>query len=483
MNDKRLLLILSLILSIGLQVKPAMSATPLGLFVTQEELNIWRQRAATGPYKTKGDVSPNSPGDWNRIQKNATDFILDPSSERWDGQTTNSCFVQRVHTPSRKKGVNVRDAAFYYLVTGNSSYRDAVKQALLAQAAVTGTHFENRTRWCIKDHSNLDVAAWIGRLLFAYDYIRNDISDGDRAKLDFWFLNAANWLEANVHGKAAKRWPNRKSDSYGASSMALGPAFANIYYGAPVFYQWHLAWGNITAVETRTFGLIGVMLNNTKLKNESKRWFKEAMRYIVWYKNTDNIATHGEYMRCCLTSHSNFPTLGFGYVSSSLLSMTMLADALSRAGDNELYTYTTSEGYYTTEGGPKNLKAVIKTHLQMMQHAIVRYGTSSAADLGTSSFIIDNVYEPTKWHHVGDAWVAPLANRFYKDSFFKAAYQRKAPGMPSYPSSPASSAVDAWMGDLGTFPGVLFMFGDMEGGSTSPVTLLNEPTDLKLEVK
>ena len=161
----------------------------------------------------------------------------------------------------------------------------------------------------------------------------------------------------------------------------------------------------------------------------------------------------------------------------------MLADAFSRVGDNELYTYTTSVGYNTTEGGPKNLKAVIKTHLQMMQHTIVRYGTSSAADVGKSSFIIDNIYEPMKWHHVGDTWIAPLANRFYKDSFFKAAYQRKVPGMPSYPSSPASSGVDAWMGDLGTFPGILFMFGDMESSSSSDSALLTAPTDWKIEIK
>ena len=121
MNSKRLLLILLLILSIGLQVEPVMSATRLGLFVTQEELNIWRQRAAKGPYKTKGDVSPNSPGDWTRIQKNATAFLSNPSSDRWSGQTQDVCFVSKPSRPSRHYGVNMRDAAFYYLITGDTS--------------------------------------------------------------------------------------------------------------------------------------------------------------------------------------------------------------------------------------------------------------------------------------------------------------------------------------------------------------------------
>jgi len=51
-------------------------STRLGLHVTQEELNCWRQRARIDPqgangitcpvkYKTAGDVSTNSPGNWN----------------------------------------------------------------------------------------------------------------------------------------------------------------------------------------------------------------------------------------------------------------------------------------------------------------------------------------------------------------------------------------------------------------------------------
>ena len=71
---------------------------------------------------------------------------------------------------------------------------------------------------------SLDVPAWIGRLLFAYDYIRDDISSGDKAKLDAWFLDAANWLEGNVHFVAAKRWPKRKNNIYETSSMSLSAA-------------------------------------------------------------------------------------------------------------------------------------------------------------------------------------------------------------------------------------------------------------------
>ena len=73
MNFRQLMLVALLVLGVcGLLWQNAMAATRLGLHVTQEELNIWKQRAVSGPYKTTGDVSPNSPGDWNRIAANAS---------------------------------------------------------------------------------------------------------------------------------------------------------------------------------------------------------------------------------------------------------------------------------------------------------------------------------------------------------------------------------------------------------------------------
>ncbi len=62
----------------------------LGLHFTQEELNIRRQRAQNGPYKTRGDVCTNSPGDWERIVGHANAFLSNPSGERWKGQTNAS---------------------------------------------------------------------------------------------------------------------------------------------------------------------------------------------------------------------------------------------------------------------------------------------------------------------------------------------------------------------------------------------------------
>lgn len=476
------------ILLLGVEVQIAMGQTRLGLHVTQEELNVWRQRADGGPYKAKGDVSHNSPGDWTRILNKANSFMANPSAERWSGQTSAQCRTNTSSQPSRAKGENLRDAAFVYLVQGTPRYRDAVRNEMLAQAATPGTRFSDSARWCVNSSVSqqglLDVAPWLTRLLFAYDWIRPSLSSTDQSVLDDWFLAAGRHFEALVHMATRKRWPNRKSNSYGSSPerYAGTPAY-NIYYGAPVQDDWHLAWDNKGAVVVRTFGLIGIQQNDAALKTEAKRWFKEWLRYNVWHANTGNIATHGEYHRCCWTTLTHFPNLGWGYTSSTIGAMTVLADAFYRAGDAELYNYSTSEGYYGTHGGPKSLHSVITTHFKMMDLSLIRYGTNHASDVGKSSFIIDNLQESTGWHHIGDVWIAPIANRFYKSSYFKAIYTREAAGVSGYPASPATGGFNAWGGEQGIFPGVLFMFGDMESTIALPPSTVPAPSNLAVEIR
>jgi hypothetical protein len=371
-------------------------------------------------------------------------------------------------------------------VDGATAYRDAVRNELLAQAAAPGTKFSDSQRWClnssISEQGLLDVAPWLTRLLFAYDWIRTSLSATDQATLDGWFLGAGRHFEAIVHMKLRKRWPNRKSDSYSTSSNYAGTPAYNIYYGAPVQDDWHLAWDNKGAAVVRTFGLIGIQQNDAALKTEAKRWFKEWLKYNVWHANTDNKATHGEYHRCCWKTILHFPTLGWGYTSSTIGAMTVLADAFYRVGDPELYNYSTSEGHHGTQGGPKSLHAVITTHFKMMDRSLIRYGTNHSRDVGNSSFIIDNIHEPTGWHHIGDVWIAPIANRFYKSSYFKAIYTRDAAGVTRYPASPATGGFNAWGGEQGIFPGVLFMFGDMES-SIPPPAPLTAPSNLAVQIK
>jgi hypothetical protein len=164
-------------------VKEAHAATRLGLHVTQEELKCWRQRAGldaqgangiTCPvkYKISGDVSSNSPQDWTKITNNAGTAL---SNGRWTGQTTNACVTSGSSLGDiLSKGNEVRDAAFYYLVTGDLNKRNKVINELVAQIAEAGTDFSNSARWCVvaANHDNwFRTALWIAKIIYAYDYL------------------------------------------------------------------------------------------------------------------------------------------------------------------------------------------------------------------------------------------------------------------------------------------------------------------------
>lgn len=63
-----------------------------GLHFTVEELEIWCQRSKEGPYKSKGDVSKNSPGDWDNIIDAADELVRNPRIDFWKGNESGRCW-------------------------------------------------------------------------------------------------------------------------------------------------------------------------------------------------------------------------------------------------------------------------------------------------------------------------------------------------------------------------------------------------------
>ena len=100
--------------------------TRLGLHSTQEELVILQARAASGPFKSAGDAFPNSPGEWDRIAKRASDFMANPSTELWSNLppvvTTSACgAASGYEREPAARGEHVRDAAFYSMGSSRST--------------------------------------------------------------------------------------------------------------------------------------------------------------------------------------------------------------------------------------------------------------------------------------------------------------------------------------------------------------------------
>jgi hypothetical protein len=434
----------------------AVAQTRLGLHVTQEELNIWKQRAQSGPYKSPGDVSANSPGDWNRIVGNANAFISNPSVDRWAGQTTDQCVKAWDPEPPRNLGAKMRDAGFYYLVIGNTSYRDAVRNELLAQAGVAGTDFSNKTRWCASiwdDNPTFDYANWLTKLLFAYDYVRSGLTTSERNILDTWFLNAANFWEANQDYAVKSRFPNRNSDDYNTVGNCDPSGSKVTHFAGYTVVECYRVFNNRALTQARFFTLAGVMLNNTWLKNQGKRYVKEWIKYAVFPDGTPT-----EFERWENTT----PALGWNYSSLALGTALSIADTLARTGDMELYNFSSLDGILDTKGGPKSLRQIITLHLKHVNTDIVRYGTDNSANNGSSAYRIRSIDGITGEAIENDTYTA-LANIFYQDNFIKSIYMRTAANSPVYPSSPGTGGWTAFTGEWGVYPGVLFMFGNMEG--------------------
>ncbi|CAA9298599.1 MAG: hypothetical protein AVDCRST_MAG56-5222 [uncultured Cytophagales bacterium] len=466
-------------------------AQRLGLHVTQQELNIWKARAGstltsgTTNYRVKGDVSANSPGDWSRIVANANTFKSNPAAERYKAHETTTTCIQQGSSGEPHLGEKLRDAAFAYLVTGDVTYRDAVRTELLAQAAEPSTDFSNTSRWCsnvIRDvNPGFFTAAWLTRLLFAYDYIRPSLGAADKARLEKWFFNAAEYFQArNVDVDLQKIWQNRYNGLYEPNYNSNGTTYYDIdlgahttHYGGATFAnlsKWH---NNRRSVMTSFFTSVGVMLgveNNVVpaevgltssalaakvnlFKERGKLFVKEWLMFSV---RADG--TVGEMERW----ESTLPEQGWQYALILVDHVLMIADHLARAGDPELYNYTTSAGKYGTEGGPKSLQATATHMLKYVDRTLNRYATDQAARSTDNNYRIDAISPLEGKHYVFDTWVAQ-SNLYWKNAYLKSIYTRQATGTSAYPANATGSGqYNAWTGGFGVFPGKLFMFGQLE---------------------
>jgi hypothetical protein len=482
MNSKGRTIMALAVLGISIILEQsAMGQTRIGLHVTQEELNVWKQRAQSGPYKSSGDVRSNSPGDWDRIVSKKNTFNSNSSVDRWAGQTSTSCWV---NTPGgngvlvrRTQGENLLAAAFYSLVANDTTTRNNVRDELLAQAAMPGTQWI-APQWVASsncadgDDASFDIVNWLTKLLFAYDYIRSSLTSTQQTTLDAWFLKAASLWEAATAHIIEIRFPNRNNDDYTTLGVPTTCNFTVVtHYGGWNTCQWWMeAWNNRGSTHIRFAGLVGIMQNNTTLQTKAKRWFKEVLRFVVFPDNTIKEFNRWE---------PTIPTLGWTYAALMIGAMSTLADAFARNGDLELYNYSTSLGRaeHGTAGGPKSLSGMITLFMQYVNHTISRYGTDQAANNGNPNYLIDSEDGVGAYKYVDDTYF-PLPNLFYKSAFNKSIYLRTASGAPAYP--PGGGVTGGWTpftGEWGIYPGVLFQFGQMDsnvwpystGGSQPPM--------------
>ncbi|MFC5539522.1 hypothetical protein ACFPQ1_34800, partial [Rhodocytophaga aerolata] len=430
-------------------VSSLQAQTRLGLHVTKEELTIWRQRAASGPYKTRSDVSENSPDDWNRIEKNAEAFKASPASFRWGGPTllegsgavkTGGGDDVRLQNEPNGKALahHIRDAAFVALVDENRSDRKQLKQAvkaeLLQATSIRSLDFTNRTFWPTTRFRDLNplfqTMNWFNNYLFAYDYIdisddltgENTFSSEERKRIDNWLLAAAEFAQHEQDWDINRNFTNRSSSSADAAYTPARKWSPSQRGGTDLLTHYsasgpgHTVYGIMQTFNNRRMAcyryaaLVGIKLGKTQLVESAKRYVKDWIKYSVF---TDG--TMGEMERWS----GSIPDLGWAYCTDVIASAVSIADALARKGDHSLYEYNTSIGLYGTEGSQgqsKNLHKTLKMMYRIAAKQVKWYGTNNKSNLN-SSYLIDG--ETSSWKALHDVWLT-MANLKYKDQDIQA---------------------------------------------------------------
>jgi hypothetical protein len=447
---KRPPLILAAVLAIctslfaGPSRKVLAQSTKVALHATQEEIDIWRQRTQSGPYLDE----------WNRITSRANGFKASPNPS-WAGQTVDSCWLGDP-SPARNQDEGLRDAAFVYMLTRDTSYSSPVRTRLLNQAATTGTDFTNSIRWCLNDEMNnvIDLGPWLRRLVYAYDYIKPTLLPGDKTTLDAWFLGAAKYLNAKLDRRVKKCFPNYRSDDW---SVVCGSGNTDVTHRNGWMTQNHMnVFGNQEGSGMSAVAAIAVVLDDANLKASALQFVKGWLRVAVFPDGT----AFDQYRWIRFATSPN-PGTGYMYAATAIGSFVSAADHLQRAGES-IYEFTTSEGVGNSVGGPKSIGLVVKRLAQMQQHLVDVYGSTN--DTLTDCKRIDDTVSTSACpdyttNHRIVLDMAPMAqsNVFYKDSTVAASYSRTAP------SNPTSGGYDAFGGDWGNYSGARFMFGQMEG--------------------
>jgi hypothetical protein len=485
---------------------PALAQTRLGLHVTQEELNIWRQRAQNGPYKTAGDVSTNSPGDWTRIVNNRNAFASNPSNGRWKPPVTeNNCVPANTSTYGWPEGntneggvagdwaTKIRDAAFHNLVMGVTTDRAAIKQELLWVASQSFTQWGNPNGiWCfgkIWDSAPaVGVAAALQKLLYAYDYLgRNAFTQSERDTLDRWFFDAADFWRRDMDFAQDEKFVDRWNGNYTLTGTCDSPV--DPYVGGPNIQSYARFYNNRRGGILAFTAQAGIYLQQAgrnytngrygtqaQLVQSGKLYVQEFVRFSLFPQGVV-----GDFERRFDDGGSG-KQVGWAYAGASIGSTVIIADAIARAGDTSLYTYSTSAGGCGTagtinDGGSRNgqnrdLKFAVESYLKYITDGYARYWPSN--DSPTDANRIDGRYprNGSSWHGVHDTHLS-LVNNYFQDTFIKQAYTRTHANSVAYPADPQGGP-PPWTGAQGVFPGILFMFGGMEG-KVSPYSATSTP--------
>ena len=456
-------------------------------------LNEYYTRSQSGPYRVKGDVKDGSPGDWEKTVSETAAFMSDPTWVRW--VQTKAVNNEALSSGDPYPGdANIYEisrlttAAFYAMVTGSTSHRDAVKAELVWQANEPSTNYANDTTYKRRPGGSDDwspifaLAVWLNNLCYAYDCIgRDSFTSAQRDQIDLFLYRGANWMAEVVHAHvSASRLPNRfpnrdysvinDADSAVYKTYDDGPWVSHLQMtfnnrrshiaSAGTNIANYLRWAGYVAPTSGGPGYGYYSLADLALLG--RLFLEETVRFSTW--------PNGSFAELERNRDTSLGDNGWRYATfASGPELFRIARSFYLYnGDTTALNYTTTLGggsdTWPNDGAPSQSGYRDGKSLKFILFSLNRDIPDQWGRRYNGHRLFRADLSPGQ---ITDIGMTPYANTYYNDAFLKACYEREnAVGMTQNTyKDPSGHAFkwDAWMGGLHQNPaGSLFMYGRME---------------------
>ncbi len=360
-----------------------------GVFFSNAELTTWKGRLTSGPFLKAGDFTKGSPGDWDRINQNAAEFIR--NGDKGPQLTSAPDEYSRL-------GTGARDAAFLFLMTADGKAFTAVRDYLLVQVGNPAVNFPSTL--CLTDKNNWNPdgyffqGSWLLRYVVTYDFIRSALTPTERLVIDNFIRRNAYLFATQMDSALANVFPNRLKGDYskklwvadarngiawmskrfdtngdckvdGSDEPKPAPVYAYAKTdGAlgPRITELSQFYNNRRAAIALAYGAAGLVLADPVVLSTATRYTFQWFTYAVWPDGSQGeYARNGDY---CI------PQQGVIYGGANTASAALLASLLSRQGDTSIQAFSTREGLFGTEAPasapPKTLELAIQTQLGLI---------------------------------------------------------------------------------------------------------------------
>jgi hypothetical protein len=391
---------------------------------------------------------------------------------KWDGSTANKTDYAHRYYGQKHEPNNIahglKDSAFLYFLTKDTSYGRPVIQFLISQFSDERCTFTNEKLF--SDTPWFSTAQWLTKLLRAYVLVKDLANEEEQQFIEQYFTDHADWYERSIHETLRKLFPERKNDDYTIRGLAALEPYNEAYgyrEGEYAYqddekrnqiYAFCRYYNNRRASVVEFFGHVGILFGIESLYTEATRYIKEWLKFSVFPDGST-----GEYERNDPRPYGVRKREVFGgisYNSANIQCAVTLADLCQRYDKENLYEYTTSYGIEGTEGGNKNIKLTIDFYMKHWTQSHIMwncnehlYGTTVPKSDGQLLDLINSDSNNRTW--INHIYFAPLANRYYNDESL-AEVLRQTPASGKFGT--AGPIHYPWWAVGAIFPGCNFMW-------------------------